>query len=111
VPAGAGGVGHQAAHAQFNAQVVDPAGQEAGLDDDHSRPLLVEKLAPLRPSRLEAREADFAAGLIVTAGAARDAAGDGHLEIVAASGLDYHLHALMPGSPLPKRPMGRLLAK
>jgi hypothetical protein len=71
LPGLAGGVGHQAAHAVFQAQVVDPAGQQAGLDDDGGGPFLVEELAQLRPCRLNGREADFAARWPATGSQAR----------------------------------------
>jgi hypothetical protein len=43
LPGGAGGVGGLADEAEFGAEVVDPAGEQAGLDDDDGRPGLFQE--------------------------------------------------------------------
>jgi hypothetical protein len=58
-------VGNHTADAEFAAQIMDPSGQEAGLDDDRGRLHIIEQLAQFGPRRVEGREADLAGGLIM----------------------------------------------
>src|SRR5262249_15215978 len=44
LPGGAGGVGDTADHAPLGAEVMDPAGEQAGFDDDDGRPATFEEL-------------------------------------------------------------------
>ncbi len=60
LPGFAGGIGDEAADAEFAAQIVDPAGHEAGLDDDDAELLLVEQLVQFGPGRVEGSDSDRA---------------------------------------------------
>src|SRR5262249_12716782 len=68
LPGLAGGVGDQAADAAFGTQIVDPAGQQAGLDDDHGGPFPGQQSLHFATCRLPAGEAEGARGLVVHAG-------------------------------------------
>jgi hypothetical protein len=46
---------------------VNPVGQETGLDDDNRRLLPADQLLQFGAGRLEGREAEFAAGLVMDA--------------------------------------------
>ncbi len=70
LPGRAGGVGHPAGQGHLGAQVSDPAGQGAGLEDDDGRPVLGEQLAEVRAVGGHRLEADGG-------GVARVGAGDG----------------------------------
>src|SRR5262249_26073580 len=70
LPGLAGRVGDQAADTEFGAQVVDPAGQQAGLDDDHGGPLPVQQALPFAACGLEGCEANLATDPVADTGAA-----------------------------------------
>ena len=66
--ASTGGVGDLAGQAEFDAEVVDPAGQGAGLDHDDGGAVLLEALLQLVPGGGEGVEAGGSGGAVVDAG-------------------------------------------
>src|SRR5581483_8460598 len=68
LPSLAGRVGHQAADAEFATEIVDPAGEQTGLDDDYRRLFLGQQAVQLAACRLEAGEAKLAGRFVVDAG-------------------------------------------
>src|SRR5262249_14784037 len=68
LPGLAGGGGDQTAQAEFGTAVGHPAGQQAGLDEDHGGPVPAQQSVQFAPCRLEAGEAEGARGLVVDTG-------------------------------------------
>src|SRR5262245_3098997 len=68
LPGLAGGVGDETADAELVAQIVNPAGQKAGLDYDDRRLLLADPPLQFGASGVEAGEGNVAGGLGVGTG-------------------------------------------
>jgi hypothetical protein len=68
LPGLAGRVGDQAANTEFAAQVMHPAGEQTGLDDDDGGAFLLDESAHLGTAGVDGGEADLARGRVVDAG-------------------------------------------